>query len=985
MEEKESIDFIEEGEEIEVILDDTGIIDNREIEAQINETVQENVSISSTDFEIAEEDMQIQELPQAEEIVILLDEEEATAGSEEFVEVSEDGEIVSVFEEDNSETVSEIGEQEIEIAEVLQSEETEMQNSENEVNSFEPEIPSQESISETKPISTSTHESLVNPALFFATDEDFDEGDEPMDPETLINRIMIGFGIAIALFAIVLGIFTVIRKYAERGMVTEPVSFDECGNELLNIGIVGGDNIEAIAAAAKERFADIEVAEKNYDYNETDEKTGVISVSTTLTSILKDLKIKFVNSKDKLIANVPFQVELTNPKGKTQTITDEDKDGMIYLTELEGGNYTVSLVPLAGYETMYEFSAKKSSVNVKSQLDYQKVDVKNEVKKVTTEIAKKEDTAKKETQVESELKDTVAYVSSSKEGGDGYQEIELSQVINPVDYLRKLYEVAYVSRNMDGLNAPVLVVSDNDHNFIWNNVKGADGKHTVVCDCGESRSVACQDKDKNKICDICGAEITKATAEITITGNLNITALSDKNGISKLEKTVKIVENNEKDVKESAFAWSSSDNSVATVSQTGEVKGIKEGTAKITYRSELSNGISVEQEVTVTVKELKVKLNYDVKKLIFCGTDITDDLNKLALTATVENFTSDNTVTWKSSDSSIATVSENGVVTGLKEGTATITAISKEGSEAKRDIPIVVSKHPKELDNALTDVNGGVVYVYNSEKKAYEPAKYSDYYKGVKFYAPKEDSFKYTGWWTIDGKTYYFDSEGKKVTGEQVILGAKYSFSEEGVLKGGTGSLGVDVSTWNGNVDWNKVKKSGVNYAIIRCGFRGSTQGGLYEDNQYYNNIKNATAAGMKVGIYFFTQAVSEAEAVEEASMVLEMVKGYNITYPIFIDVESADNGRANGLSKAERTAIIKAFCKTISNGGYKAGVYANKYWLESCFNASELTNYTIWLAQYAANPTYTATRYDMWQYSCTGKIDGISGNVDLNLSYLAY
>ena len=140
------------------------------------------------------------------------------------------------------------------------------------------------------------------------------------------------------------------------------------------------------------------------------------------------------------------------------------------------------------------------------------------------------------------------------------------------------------------------------------------------------------------------------------------------------------------------------------------------------------------------------------------------------------------------------------------------------------------------------------------------------------------------------------------------------------------------------------------------------------------------------MGVYFFTQAVSEAEAVEEASMCLSLVEGYKLSYPIFVDVESGSgNARANGLSKEARTAIVKAFCKTISNSGYKAGVYANKNWLNTKLNANELTAYTIWLAQYASAPTYNTTRYDLWQYSSQGSIKGISGNVDLDLSYLGY
>ena len=151
----------------------------------------------------------------------------------------------------------------------------------------------------------------------------------------------------------------------------------------------------------------------------------------------------------------------------------------------------------------------------------------------------------------------------------------------------------------------------------------------------------------------------------------------------------------------------------------------------------------------------------------------------------------------------------------------------------------------------------------------------------------------------------------------------------------------------------------------------------------FEENIKGATKAGLKVGVYFFTQATDEVEAVYEASFVLDRIKNYKISYPVFLDVE-ASGGRGDKIDKAARTAVCKAFCQTIQNAGYTAGIYANKTWLENRIDTGELGAYKVWLAQYVAEPTYTG-RYDMWQYTCTGKISGISGDVDLNLSNLGY
>ena len=199
----------------------------------------------------------------------------------------------------------------------------------------------------------------------------------------------------------------------------------------------------------------------------------------------------------------------------------------------------------------------------------------------------------------------------------------------------------------------------------------------------------------------------------------------------------------------------------------------------------------------------------------------------------------------------------------------------------------------------------------------------------------------------------------------------------------GNAKVGIDVSKWNGSIDWNAVKNSGVNYVIIRVGYRGSSQGALIEDPKFKTNIKGATAAGLKVGVYFFTQAVDEVEAVQEASMVLDRISGYKISYPVFLDVEGS-GGRGDAIDSATRTAVCKAFCNTIKNAGYTPGVYANKTWLTSKMDAGALSGYKIWLAQYAKTPTYTG-RYDLWQYRSDGKVSGISGKVDLNISYLGY
>ena len=300
------------------------------------------------------------------------------------------------------------------------------------------------------------------------------------------------------------------------------------------------------------------------------------------------------------------------------------------------------------------------------------------------------------------------------------------------------------------------------------------------------------------------------------------------------------------------------------------------------------------------------------------------------------------------------------------------------GNTAQEEISFTVKvSNMTDSETPLMDQSGNVLYL---DEQAAHPAKLKDYAEASVFYADPQ----YTGWQTRDGKVYYYDANHKAVTGKQFIGDAEYIFNSDGSLSQSSGSRGIDVSKWQGSIDWAAVAASGIDFAIIRVGYRGAATGALVEDPYFKQNIAGARKAGIKVGVYFFTQAISEAEAVEEASMVLTLIAGYQVSYPVFIDTESASDGRANGLSRNTRTAVVQAFCRTIANGGYRPGVYASKSWFENQLNASALGNCSIWVAQYNTTCTYGG-RYDMWQYSSKGTVPGIKGNVDLDIGYTPY
>ena len=438
------------------------------------------------------------------------------------------------------------------------------------------------------------------------------------------------------------------------------------------------------------------------------------------------------------------------------------------------------------------------------------------------------------------------------------------------------------------------------------------------------------------------------------------------------------------------FAWSRPDASIAQISsEKGKritVTGIKSGTAEIVVTASLADPDADPKTLTgtikVTVTEKKTKAS--VQLAPSAVTLAAGRTQQLSVTVRGEDGKTSNDaglVRFQSADEKIASVSESGVITAKAKGTTTVTAELRADANVRADVQVKVTEGAV---LPLKDKDGNQLYVKDGD--SYREATTADYSKYDVFYRKGKVAkrYRYTGWQTLDGLTYFFDKTGKPVTGTQIIQGVSYTFNAEGVLNGSDSRLGIDVSTWNGQIDWSQVARSGVSYAIIRAGYRGSSTGALIRDSAFSRNASGATAAGIRVGIYIFSQATNEAEAVEEASMAVQLASGYHVSLPIFIDVEGS-GGRGDRVSVAQRTANIAAFCRTVENSGYKAGVYANKSWFTHNINVGALTGYHIWLAQYAAKPTYTASRYDIWQYSSSGRISGIKGNVDMNMFYRAY
>lgn len=222
------------------------------------------------------------------------------------------------------------------------------------------------------------------------------------------------------------------------------------------------------------------------------------------------------------------------------------------------------------------------------------------------------------------------------------------------------------------------------------------------------------------------------------------------------------------------------------------------------------------------------------------------------------------------------------------------------------------------------------------------------------------------------------DSQVKKTGGESTSAEeAVNKFENDGQ------SVGIDVSAHQGRIDWAQVKASGIEFAMIRCGFRGYTEGKIYEDAYFKSNINGAVNNGIMVGIYFYSVAMNEEEALQEAAWVVERIKSYRITYPVVYDFEDFNRGRTAGISGEQATANANTFLNYIASQGYTPMMYASKNDISNRFNKGNL-NYKFWLAHYTSETDYTGS-YQMWQYTSKGSVAGINGNTDMNVAYFRY
>lgn len=188
---------------------------------------------------------------------------------------------------------------------------------------------------------------------------------------------------------------------------------------------------------------------------------------------------------------------------------------------------------------------------------------------------------------------------------------------------------------------------------------------------------------------------------------------------------------------------------------------------------------------------------------------------------------------------------------------------------------------------------------------------------------------------------------------------------------------GIDVSEFQGKINWEKVKNDGIEFAILRCGYGMDFSN--QDDVEYERNANECERLGIPYGVYLMSYANTVEKARSEAKHVLRLIEGRKISLGVWYDIE--DNGTSGAINKETLTNIINTFCNTIKNAGYKVGVYANLNWLENKIEKTIKDNYDIWVAQYYSKCEYEG-KYIMWQHTSSGKVNGISTNVDMNILY---
>lgn len=664
------------------------------------------------------------------------------------------------------------------------------------------------------------------------------------------------------------------------------------------------------------------------------------SENKTLTELTKEDGTK-VTILDELNVQLEMDIQayataITAVKGATYT--DEDNDGLIYLNKLKAGDVTVAYIPT---DATKEYAAVSylNKMTVKGKLEYKKVDVTKEIDTSAPDVAAPERV------VEATLKDTVEYVESSTKKEARYVEAGVAnapQAGSASGSAVVTLSVKSSSRRKRGGYALHLT----DPMSIFN--------HSAISTVGirtMSQMVLLADNETGTVTAEQVAEL-KTKYEEAQKAYDEAKKQADANPSDASKASV--------DDKKAILDTAKSNYDAANAAYQKQQDAAKEEEAKDNTPSSLTiqmgsvNNVTVYNTADGTGRTASFKVTPTATD--GAGTNLTGTVTAVAASGDFKVSNNGNEITVTAGGSDV----QNGTITY----TVSIGNVTATGSQAM--VNVVSSQ-------ALHDAEGNALY--KDDKGT--PATMADYKSGAKFYSKKETT-TYYGWQSLNGKSYYYDKNGKTVSGEQVIHGVKYNFGSDGQLM--ISGTGIDVSKYQGNINW-AAASSAISFAVVRVGYRSIGTGALNIDPKGVQNIQGAKAHGITTGAYFYSTAQSEAQAVEEASLAIQQVQAAGgVSMPIFIDWEG--NSRTNAVDANTAAAIINAFCTTVRNSGYRAGLYSDKNHLTNKINMGNVSGGTvIWCAQYNTRCTYSG-HYDMWQYTSKGSVPGINGNVDMNQSF---
>ena len=743
-----------------------------------------------------------------------------------------------------------------------------------------------------------------------------------------------------------------------------------------------------ITKILQDRNVDVTVTDKDGNVIET--QHGDISSDPLYTLCL-----------DKETAVQSYAVALKEAEGTVYT--DDDEDGVISETDMEPGEYVLCLLNDVDSQVCYEPTNYSTEAEVKDKVEFK---VQKEITKQIKKDNAAEDGQKKEkVPVEETLKDTVEFVESRKVE-NGHSAKSTTDVVAPKTTAKASKATLKTDKGLLTRKHTLKAATPDKFKITINyELRGTDDKvvKTVAIEnakeYAKDATISHSAPDTYKDGEVTYKKVSgpspafeKVTKDATYTfvyraEKKEETKPADTPNPEEPKKEEEKPENpapseENKDSKDDSKGQGDSDNS-------GEGQG-DQGEGGSDNGGETGDKTSYRARGAVAVKfNIKDKLlAAKIRRII--ATNATTGAKEE--TASIDISYKEGVFTVNATAGALAKLTVNGADVAIKDSKTATFAATKDGDYAFVATPkwsdnvgatdsellkatFSVSGFGTATTDQLKDKEGNLLFLDEGLTK---PATAADYQAGKAYYY-KAATYTYYGWQSIDGNTFYFDKNGNKVTGSQVIQGVQYDFGADGVLivKGN----GIDVSKYQGNIDW-KAAKSAVNFAIIRCGYRGMYDGQLHEDPYFYKNMSGAKAAGINVGVYIYSTALNEAEAVQEASMAVAMAgRAGGCSYPIYLDMEDTVRGQSK-LSVEQRMAIVNAFCSTVQSSGYKAGLYCSKNWMTARMNASAIPgSCSIWIAQYNTSCTYSG-RKNMWQYSSKGSVPGIKGHVDMNKSF---